>query len=181
MLRNDLIRKKQRRNSLPSSLKAMRIANTAGNAASNSTIIDQPTSLDNVNHQSAIEAFQLLLDSQRKELADKDAALESLKNNREIIISTVAVDKLTGLPTFKSVESWALQFSTNIHLKVMKNIAVEAKQAIEYEANTRGLTVNEEWTTLHLIYIEIKIEAKLFILLNQIFFILLNHFTQSEK
>jgi hypothetical protein len=69
-------------------------------------------------------------------------------NNREITVSTVTVEELTGLPTFRAVESWALQFTNNIHLKVIENTSVDANQTIEYEANSRGLTVDSEWTTV---------------------------------
>jgi hypothetical protein len=149
MLRSALIRKDRRRYSLPTSLRGLRAAYTA-DSLSRSSVTNTDTAgsnIDDAAHQTAIEAFQLLLDSQRTELAEKDAALAAL-NKREITVSTVAIEKLTGLPTFKSVESWALQFVTNEHLEVLKNMAVESRQAIEYEANTRGLTVGDEWTTL---------------------------------
>jgi hypothetical protein len=154
MLRKDL-QKKKRRNSLPTSLKSMRIAASAfrNNAeGANDHIIPLATTaptLEERSHQTALEAFQTMLDSQRKELAEKDAALQSMKNyNRDITISTVAVEKLTGIPNFKLVEEWALQFTTNLHLNVMENISVVSKENIEYEANRRGLTVGDEWTSL---------------------------------
>jgi hypothetical protein len=99
-------------------------------------------------HTKALEAFQLLLDSQRKEIADKDAALEALKiSNRDITISTVPVERLLGIPSFKLVEQFILQFSTNKNLKVMENISPESRAAIDLEANSRGLSVDESWIT----------------------------------
>lgn len=96
---------------------------------------------------SALAEFQLLLDQQRKELADNDTALEALKfSTREITVSTVPGNKLTEIPTFKTVEPWLLQFTTNPHLQVMENIAPESRQAIEYEAHMRGLAAEDNWT-----------------------------------
>lgn len=133
---------------MPSSLRALRAANTAADSLSRTNPNDTNVpSIDDLSHRMAIEAFQLLLDSQRKELAEKDAALAAL-NKREITVSTIAIEKLTDLPTFKSVDSWNLHFTINEHLKVLENIAVESRQAIEYEANMRGLPFGGEWTTL---------------------------------
>jgi nicotinamide mononucleotide adenylyltransferase len=134
----------------------MRIAASAfrnNTEEANDNIIPLATTaqtLEERSHQTAVEAFQSMLDSQRKELAEKDAALQSMKNyNRDITISTVAVEKLTGkILNFKTVEEWSLQFLTNIHLNVMENISVDSRESIEYEANRRGLTVGDEWTTL---------------------------------
>jgi hypothetical protein len=154
MLRRDLQRKNRRNSAPPTSLRSMRIAASAFRNAEEpiDDIIPLATTaqtLEERSHQTAVEAFQCMLDSQRKELAEKDAALQSMKNyNRDITISTVAVEKLTGIPNFKSVEEWALQFTTNIHLNVMENISVDSRENIEYEANRRGLTVGDEWTTL---------------------------------
>ena len=130
MLRRDLLAKK-RRNSFPTSLKALRRSYAA-------TLLE-PTPIrgntsENVDteHIRAIEALQLLSDSQRNEIADKDAALDSFKlSTRDITISTVPVEKLMGIPTFKTVESWSLQFTTNKNLKVMENISPESRSAID--------------------------------------------------
>jgi hypothetical protein len=92
MLRRDL-QKKKRRNSLPTSLKSMRIAASAfrnNDEEANDNIIPLVTTaptLKERSHQTAVEAFESMLDSQRKELAEKDAALQSMKNyNRDITI-----------------------------------------------------------------------------------------------
>lgn len=140
MLRRDLLAKK-RRNSFPTSLKALRRSYAA-------TLLGNTSENVDTEHIRAIEALQLLLDSQRNEIADKDAALDSFKlSTRDITISTVPVEKLMGLPTFKNVESWSLQFTTNKNLKVMENISPESRSAIDLEANSRGLSVDESWIT----------------------------------
>jgi hypothetical protein len=144
MLRKDLLQKKARRNSFPLSLRSLRRNYSA-------SLLEKPTpeaAANSDQHTKALEAFQLLLDSQRKEIADKDAALEALKiSNRDITISTVPVERLLGIPSFKSVEQFILQFSTNKNLKVMENISPESRAAIDLEANSRGLSVDESWVT----------------------------------
>ena len=100
------------------------------------------------SQEQAIEALTVLLQSQREELAEKDAALENYKTNNSISISTVAVNKLTSVPNFRSVQTFSQQFDTATHLKVLENIGVEARQAIEYEANLRGLSTGSSWIHL---------------------------------
>jgi hypothetical protein len=141
----------QRRNSYPQSLKALRkrFSKTSAVPVLPVPVLSVPVlpvTIEGLNHASAIEAFQLLLDSQRQEIADKDAALESLKlSNRDITISTVPVERLLGIPTFKMVEQFLLQFTTNKNLKVMENISPESRAAIDLEANSRGLSCGESW------------------------------------
>ena len=133
MFRNNNIRRRQsfpplrRRRTPPSSpLQA--------NSASTTPIFSTLSSQDQ-----AIEALTTLLQSQREEIAAKDAALENLKTSSSIS-STVAVNKLTSVPNFKSVQIFSQQFDTATHLNVLENIGVEARQGIEYEANLRGLS-----------------------------------------
>jgi hypothetical protein len=146
MLRRDLLAKK-RRNSFPTSLKALR-RSYAATLLEPTPICGNTSENVDTEHIRAIEALQLLLDSQRNEIADKDAALDSFKlSTRDITISTVPVEKLMGIPTFKTVESWSLQFTTNKNLKVMENISPESRSAIDLEANSRGLSIDESWIT----------------------------------
>ena len=142
MFRNNNIRRRQsfpplrRRRTPPSSpLQA--------NSASTTPIFSTLCSQDQ-----AIEALTTLLQSQREEIAAKDAALENLKTSSSISISTVAVNKLTSVPNFKSVQIFSQQFDTATHLNVLENIGVEARQGIEYEANLRGLSTGSSWIHL---------------------------------
>jgi hypothetical protein len=86
MLRKSLAEKYSRRSSYPPSLKALRKSYTAALLSPAATLPQSvatesasATSADR-EHTRSVEAFQLLLDSQRQEIAEKDAALESFKN-----------------------------------------------------------------------------------------------------
>lgn len=97
---------------------------------------------------SALAGYQLSPEQQRKEIADKDSEIKAMEfSKRDITVSTVPVDKLTGISTLKTVESWLLQFTTNVYLKVMENIAPESRQTIEYKANMRALACGDDWIT----------------------------------
>lgn len=93
-----------------------------------------------VAHARAINGLQTMLASQREELAEaareyqrQETALEALRiSQREITVSTIVVEKLVGIPTFKTVESWILQYSNNKHLKVLDNISPESRQETDY-------------------------------------------------
>jgi hypothetical protein len=155
MLRKGLAEKTSRRSSYPQSLKALRKSYTAAllspaatlsqSVATESASATSASAADR-EHTRSVEAFQLLLDSQRQEIAEKDAALESFKNtSRDITISTIPVERLMGLPTHNMVEKWLLQFTTNKNLKPMESISPESRAAIDLEANSRGLSVEESW------------------------------------
>ena len=69
MLRGDL-QPKKRRSSFPTSLKALRRSYAATRLESTPTLLDNTSESVDAEHIRAIEALQLLLDSQRNEIAD---------------------------------------------------------------------------------------------------------------
>jgi hypothetical protein len=153
MLRRNL-QSKQRRSSFPQTIRSLRKNGTFTTLEPIITapligpLITAPKENVNVTHSREIEAFQLLLDSQRAEIADREAELKSMRlMNRDITISTVPVTMLMGIPTFKTVETWAMQFLTNKNLRVMENISSEAREAIDLKANSKRLSIDDAWTT----------------------------------
>jgi hypothetical protein len=80
MLRKSLAEKYSRRSSYPPSLKALRKSYTAALLSRAATLPQSVATESDREQTRSVEAFQLLLDSQRQEIAEKDAALESFKN-----------------------------------------------------------------------------------------------------
>jgi hypothetical protein len=124
MLRRDLQAKNERCSSYPISLTAVRESHSA-------TLLEQPipttgsdTVLADGEHIRSIEAFQLLLDSQRQEIAEKDAALESFKlTTRDITISTIPGERLMGLPILEIKELFRILIFTQSFKYFAKNMA----------------------------------------------------------
>lgn len=151
-----MLRRQVQRQSFPPAASKTRGRRSQASATASSTSENDDPYDTEVQQARHIEGLETMLASQREELAEaaresqrQKAALESLTtSNREITVSTIAVEKLVGIPTFKTVESWILQFSNNKHLKVLENISPESRQEIDYEGNLRGLAVGEDWINL---------------------------------
>jgi hypothetical protein len=86
-----------------------------------------------------VAGLQLMLKSQKADLADKEVSLKALRDTSNISIITVQVAQLTGIPNFKTVETITQQYKTNKHLKILEYFSIEARNAIKYEANRRNL------------------------------------------